>query len=183
MLGQPMIAAGSSKIPPATVTQAAIPMLGLPPRRCLASRPPIAYPSPASSTARPPSSSSPEPPRSTPSSTATPTTPIMMPHRRVPLSRSSWSTRIASRAVKIGAEQTRMPASDEEISVSPAESSRKGPVIWESPISATLPATPEKPASAPRGQANATRTAAPSATRPNATIPGERSRTPILISM
>ena len=107
----------------------------------------------------------------------------MIPQRREPLSRSSSSTRIASSAVKIGAEQTRIPASDEEISVSPAASSRKGPAIWESPISTTLPATPEKPASAPRGQANATRTAAPSATRPKATIPAERSRTPILISM
>ena len=106
-----------------------------------------------------------------------------MPTRRLPCDRSSWSTQIASRAVNRGVEVTRIPASDEEISCSPAAISRNGPATWIAPRIAIVPISPVKPRSASRLAAIATRTAAPIAIRRKATIPGEKSRIPILISM
>ena len=82
-----------------------------------------------------------------------------------------------------GVEVTRIPASDDEISCSPAAISRNGPPIWMSPSTISVPPRPEKPRSAPPAPAIATRITAASAIRVHATIPGERSRRPILISM
>ena len=125
----------------------------------------------------------PSPPRSTPSSIATPPKPIMIPPSRSPCERSSWSTQIASRAVKSGAEATRIPASDEEISSWPAPISRKGPATWIAPTATSQIATGRMPARAPCAAAIGTRTSAASAIRTNATIAGERSRSPISMNM
>ena len=61
----------------------------------------------------PPASASASPERSTPNSSATPKIPMRTPAAAIPRGRSSWSKRTASSAVKIGAEATRMPASDD----------------------------------------------------------------------
>ena len=146
------------------------PIGGRPASRCLARRPPIAYPSPASSTARPPSScvagaAEVDAEQHRDADDADHDAPAGASRS----SRSSWSTRIASSAVKIGAEATRIPASDEEISVSPAEISRKGPAIWTEPDQRDAAGDArQKPASAPRRQANATQD------RPPRARPGRR---------
>ena len=108
--------------------------------------------------------------------------PIATPASREPSERSSGSRRSARSAVKIGAVATRIPASDEEIAPSPAEISRNGPATWIAPRTTRVPSLPRSGASSPRDAANGTRTAAASAIRVNATISGERSRSPILIS-
>ena len=87
-----------------------------------------------------------EPPRSSPSSSATPATPTPTPTRRSPSERSSWSTRIASSAVKIGVEATRIPASAEAISCSPTAISRNGPATWTAPTSAMIAEPAPQPA-------------------------------------
>ena len=86
--------------------------------------------------------------------------------------------------MKIGAEVTRIPASEEEISVSPAASSRNGPAIWESPMQHDAAGHARRSRRAPRGgQAKASRTGGAERHAAEGDHPGERSRTPILISM
>src|SRR6266511_1776529 len=123
-----------------------------------------------------------EPPISTPSSSATPAKPTSTPASRRPWERSSWSTQIASSAVNRGAEATRMPASEEEISSSPAEIRKNGPATWTAPTRASHPARARTPASAPWKAATGRSTSAASAIRTKATIEGERSRSPILMN-
>ena len=90
-----------------------------------------------------------------------------------PCERSSWSTQIASSAVNSGAEATRIPASEEEISCSPAAISRNGPATWIAASSASrADQRPRSRPSAPRAAASGTSTSAASATRSQATIAG-----------
>ena len=103
---------------------------------------------------------------------------------REPSERSSWSTQIASSAVNSGAEVTRIPASEEEISCSPAAISRNGPATWIAPRTATRSRSAPEATRARRARRRARAgPTAPSAIRRKATIPGEKSRMPILISM
>ena len=109
--------------------------------------------------------------------------PITMPSSRTPSERSSWSTQIASTAVKIGAVATRIPASAEEISCSPSaiKQERAGHLHGPDQRHGSGPAAhgPERPLEA----ANGTSTAAASAIRAQATIGADRSRSPILMNM
>jgi len=101
----------------------------------------------------------------------------------MPVERSSWSIQMASTAVKSGAEVTRMPASEEEISCSPAPIRMNGPAVCTAPRTSSDRALPRKPESAPRIWASATSTTAASAIRSHAIAPGDMSRSPILMNM
>jgi hypothetical protein len=101
----------------------------------------------------------------------------------MPWERSSWSTQIASSAVHNGADVTRIPASDEEISCSPTPIKRNGPATCTAPSAARIQSFPPNPRRAPRRWASPTRTTAASAIRNQAIAPGERSRSPILMNM
>ena len=67
----------------------------------------------------PPASACASPLRSTPNSSTTPTIPITTPAVAIPCGRSSSSKRAAISAVKIGADDTRMPVSAEAMCCSP----------------------------------------------------------------
>ena len=118
-----------------------------------------------------------------PSRTATPATPSD--DRRpaaAPCERSSWSIQIASSAVNSGAEATRIPASDEEISCSPAAISRNGPADLHGAEHAPgSTARPGSPRSAPRSCGERRRgRARASAIRSQATIAGREVAEPDL---
>ena len=111
---------------------------------------PTAYPNAARITIRPPTSASEPPPASTPSSSATPTMPIATPARLLRLARSAPVSANASRNVKIGAVETRMPVSDDEIRSSPSAISVSGAAAWTMPSTATGPSRPRRVPSTPR---------------------------------
>ena len=75
---------------------------------------------------RPPTSWSLLPERSSPKSRTTPSMPTTIPTAAQPCERSSWSKPSASSAVKIGAAETRMPASWDSMWFSPKVMSRNG---------------------------------------------------------
>ena len=116
-------------------------------------------------TNRPPTSASAPPPASTPSSSATPTMPIATPARRVRLARSAPLSANASRNVKIGAVDTRMPVSDEEMRSSPSAIRLSGTAAWTKPSTTIAPILPRSELSTPVQAASGSSTSAASAVR------------------
>jgi hypothetical protein len=85
--------------------------------------------------------------------------------------------------VNSGVEATRIPASPDEISSSPAPISRNGPATWTAPSRATVQIDAPFSFSWSRYAATGSSTSAARKIRTQATIAGERSRTPILMNM
>ena len=84
--------------------------------------------------------------------------------------------------MKIGAEATRIPASELLISSSPSAIRMNGAATCATETARIIGQRPARPANARARSASGTRTSAPSAIRPKAIIGGERSLPPILIS-
>ena len=109
--------------------------------------------------------------------------PTTIPTAAQPCARSSWSKPRASRAVKIGAAETRMPASWDSMWFSPKVMSRNGITTWTSPIAATHGQRPRSGASASQRRASVSRTTAPSAVRMQTMAPSLKSSSATLMNM
>src|SRR3954466_15173676 len=117
-----------------------------------------------------------------PSTTSTPAKPAINPAIRRGVGRSSGSMNVATTSVNSGVVAFQMPASTDEMRVSPSASSRNGIELPNRAITNRWPHTPRPAGSFPRVTASAiSSTPAPSATRPNATSTGANASTATLI--
>src|SRR2546423_3005025 len=89
---------------------------------------------------------------------------------------------MANNAVKIGADATRMPASEEAMWRSPWLISRNGPATWIAARTNTCTGLLQTFASPPERYANGSSTSDASAVREKTTPAGERSSSPILMN-
>src|SRR5687767_1305693 len=112
-----------------------------------------------------PMSSSVLPATSMPNSTTTPARPTKRPTRRRPVTRSSWSSRIASSAMISGSDATMIAASDEATCCSPNAMSGNGMQISSSANAASGTSLERSPVSAPDHHASGMSSTAAIATR------------------
>ena len=116
---------------------------------------------------------------SMPTSATTPAIPTSRPTKRVGVGRSEWSKRSASSATNIGTVAIRIAVREEEMRCSPKPISGQGMAI--STIAKTTRGHSRRPRNAPSLIATGSSTAAASASRDQATKPGDISSTAILM--
>src|SRR3954465_12131210 len=122
------------------------------------------------------------PSRSSPSSTAMPTTPIPMPTNRIGVSRSSSPTNRAARAATKGTGGTRRRGSELDSGRSAYESSSHGPAISRTANSRRARQCRRAGRNWPRAIVHGSSSVAPTKHRPNTTTTGDTSPTATLIS-